>query len=144
MLSADDESAPSSESTVPPSSMVSGSTLTGSDLVKGGETSVLLVSDTLGRVGLLRYPAELHEPPTVLPVAEVAAGQRRVVLYLPTFSASLQRALHSKPVLCVVSLWFPQPPFCSPEGTYRIRAMPLFAIASSGSVVFVKQRATLV
>lgn len=36
--------------------------LTGSDLVKGGDAPILLASDSLGRVGLLRYPAQLPDP----------------------------------------------------------------------------------
>lgn len=40
--------------------------LTGSDLIKGGETPVLLVSDDLGRLGLFRYPAPMPDVPISL------------------------------------------------------------------------------
>lgn len=50
-------------------------TITGSDLIKGGETSVLLAADTLGRVGLLRYPAKLPEPPTAPAAVESVPGE---------------------------------------------------------------------
>lgn len=49
-------------------------TLTGSDLVKGGETPVLLACDSLGRVGLLRYPAQLPPPELALAAAPPAAA----------------------------------------------------------------------
>lgn len=52
----------------PPPPPKPAATLTGSDLVKGGETPVLLAADSLGRVGLLRYPAQLPPEPT-LPTA---------------------------------------------------------------------------
>lgn len=59
----------------PPTSAARPSTataiLTGSDLVKGGEAPVLLACDSLGRVGLLRYPAQL--PPPELALAAAAA-----------------------------------------------------------------------
>ena len=55
---ADDDGNGDSRSPPPPP------TLTGSDLVKGGETPVLLASDSLGRVGLLRFPAQLPPEPT--------------------------------------------------------------------------------
>lgn len=55
-----------SSSSPPPSGPAA--TLTGSDLVKGGEMPVLLASDSLGRVGLLRYPAQLPPEP-ILPTA---------------------------------------------------------------------------
>ena len=64
-------------SSAPPESSPPATTLTGSDLVKGGETPVLLASDTLGRVGLLRYPAQLPpEPvlPTSAPASAVEGG----------------------------------------------------------------------
>lgn len=53
-----------------------GNTLTGSDIVKGGEQPVLLASDALGRIGLLRYPAELPETPSI-PAIEPAPGKKR-------------------------------------------------------------------
>lgn len=37
--------------------------LTGSDLIKEAESAVLLASDSLGRLGLLRYPAQLPDVP---------------------------------------------------------------------------------
>ena len=43
------------------------STLTASDLVKDGESSILLASDSLGRIGLFHYPAPFPEYPTVIP-----------------------------------------------------------------------------
>lgn len=48
--------------------------LTGSDLLKGSETPILLASDALGRVGLLRYPAKL--PDELTPVEGVASVGR--------------------------------------------------------------------
>ncbi|CAM9609602.1 unnamed protein product [Scytosiphon promiscuus] len=48
-------------------------TITGSDLVKGGETPVLLACDSLGRVGLLRYPAQLPPPELAHAAAVLAA-----------------------------------------------------------------------
>lgn len=47
-------------------------TLTGSDLVRGGDAPVLLASDSLGRVGLLRYPAKL--PPEMAPPGDADAA----------------------------------------------------------------------
>lgn len=61
----------------PPPPSEPAATLTCSDLVKGGETPVLLASDTLGRVGLLRYPAQLPPeptPPTAAPVPAPPVG----------------------------------------------------------------------
>lgn len=52
-------------------------TVTGSDLVKGGEIPVLLASDALGRIGLLRYPADFPETP-IIPVVEPASGENSV------------------------------------------------------------------
>ncbi|CAM9399079.1 unnamed protein product [Ascophyllum nodosum] len=43
------------------------STLTASDLVKDGESYILLASDSLGRIGLFHYPAPFPEYPTVIP-----------------------------------------------------------------------------
>lgn len=64
--------------TSPPSSASApAATLTGSDLVKGGETAVLLASDSLGRVGFLRYPAQLPsqpDPPTSAPAPLTGEG----------------------------------------------------------------------
>lgn len=64
---------------IPSSSHAPAATLTGSDLVKGGETPVLLASDNLGRVGLLRYPAQLPpqqtEPPTADPATAPPKGE---------------------------------------------------------------------
>lgn len=48
--------------------------LTGSDLVKGGDAPILLASDALGRVGLLRFPAQLPDPPASPPAPKDAAG----------------------------------------------------------------------
>ncbi|CAM9107723.1 unnamed protein product, partial [Hapterophycus canaliculatus] len=53
---------------------VATATLTGSDLVKGGETPVLLACDSLGRVGLLRYPAQLPPLEPALAVAPPAVA----------------------------------------------------------------------
>lgn len=53
----------------------SSNTLTGSDLVKGGDTPVLLASDALGRVGFLRYPALLPESPESPAVEGRAPGE---------------------------------------------------------------------
>lgn len=53
----------------------SSNTLTASDLVKGGDTPVLLASDALGRVGLLRYPALLPESPDAPVEEERAPGE---------------------------------------------------------------------
>lgn len=61
----------------PPPPSVPEATLTGSDLVKGGDTPVLLASDSLGRVGLLRYPAQLPPEPTApaaAPAPPIAGG----------------------------------------------------------------------
>lgn len=52
-----------------------GNILTGSDLVKGGDAPILLASDTLGRVGLLRYPAHLPEPPAPPLAPKEIAGE---------------------------------------------------------------------
>lgn len=57
-------------------------TITGSDLIRGGEVPVLLAADTLGRVGLLRYPAKLPEPPAATPTVESIAGEGCRVLTL--------------------------------------------------------------
>lgn len=57
-------------------------TITGSDLIKGGEIPVLLAADTLGRVGLLRYPAKLPEPPAATPTMESVAGEGCGILTL--------------------------------------------------------------
>ncbi len=80
MLSAEDgggyggagEGEPAASS--PPEYSAPAATLTGSDLVKGGEVPVLLASDSLGRVGLLRYPAQLPPEPA-LPIAAPAPAE---------------------------------------------------------------------
>lgn len=55
-----------------PSPSPPAATLTGSDLVRGGDAPVLLASDSLGRVGLLRYPAKL--PPEMVPPGDADAA----------------------------------------------------------------------
>ncbi|CAM9415834.1 unnamed protein product, partial [Ectocarpus fasciculatus] len=62
-----DTAATGSPSPFPPAA-----TLTGSDLVRGGDAPVLLASDSLGRVGLLRYPANL--PPEIAPPGDADAA----------------------------------------------------------------------
>lgn len=73
-----DTSSPSQPSTPPKGSNI----LTGSDLVKGGDAPILLASDTLGRVGLLRYPAQLPDPPASPQAAKDVASESSQLLIL--------------------------------------------------------------
>ena len=59
----------------PSTSPKAGNILTGSDLVKGGDAPILLASDTLGRVGLMRYPAQLPDAPASPLAPKEIAGE---------------------------------------------------------------------
>lgn len=74
MLTGDDSDSLSSQSPAPSTSTDS-ITLTGSDLIRGGEAPILLVSDTLGRIGLFRYPASLPESSAHPSTAAIATGE---------------------------------------------------------------------